>query len=125
MHAKTVQRLGATRQRLKQAQKVALERAATLVESLDRQLNSIGPLRVLERGYSVTFTPDGRALRSQKDATPGDRLTTRVADGSVRSVVDGAQHNPVVSPSTPRKGLHVGKPRKQIKPAPHEPGLFS
>jgi exodeoxyribonuclease VII large subunit len=125
VHAKTLQRLEATHQRLRQAQKVALERAATHIESLDRQLNAVGPLRVLERGYSVTLTPDGRALRSEKDAKPGDRLTTRVADGAVRSIVEGGEHAPLVSPSTPVRGPRVCKPRKQAKGDPNEPGLFS
>ena len=111
VHAKTVQRLAAIEQRLSRAQCVALERSTSRLASLDRQLNSVGPLKVLERGYSVTLTSDGRALRSQKDAAPGTRLTTRIADGEVRSVVEGAVHAPLVSPSA----APTAKPRKQVK----------
>ncbi len=122
VHAKTVQRLRSIEQRLGRAQHVTLERAEARVVSLDRQLKAVGPLKVLERGYSVTLTEDGRALRSQGDAKPGARLTTRVADGEVRSVVEGAQHAPLVSPGVASNP----KPRRQVKaaPKPDEPGLF-
>jgi exodeoxyribonuclease VII large subunit len=120
VHAKTVQRLAGIEQRLGRASAVALATAAERVASLDRQLNAVGPLRVLERGYSVTLAHDGRALRSEKEVKPGERLITRVADGAVRSVVEGAEHAPLISPSSP-----IRKPRKQIKAAPNEPGLFS
>lgn len=128
VHAKTVQRLAAMDQRLSRAQHVTLERAATRVSNLDRQLRAVGPLKVLERGYTVTLTEDGRALRSQQDAAPGARLTTRVADGEVRSIVEGAQHAPLPSrtASASPPAASQAKPRRQIKAVPREdePGLF-
>ena len=87
-------------------------------------------LKVLERGYSVTLTEDGRALRSQMDAKAGARLTTRIADGEVRSIVEGAQHAPLALPTAPGAppAATPSKPRKQVKatpkPAADEPGLF-
>jgi exodeoxyribonuclease VII large subunit len=64
------------------------------VVSLARELAAISPLAVLDRGYSVTLGPDGRAVRTPQDVTAGDAIVTRLADGSLRSVVgagDGGQ----------------------------------
>lgn len=57
------------------------------LQRLESQLRALGPLAVLERGYSITRTDDGRVVRSPSDAKPGDTLDTRVAAGSLRSVV--------------------------------------
>ena len=56
--------------------------------ALDRTLAAVGPLRVLARGYSVTTRADGRVVRSPTDVAPGDDILTRLADGTLRSVVD-------------------------------------
>jgi exodeoxyribonuclease VII large subunit len=46
---------------------------------------------VLERGYSITRTDDGRLVRSANEVAAGDVLVTETADGSIRStVVDGS-----------------------------------
>ena len=52
-------------------------------------LSSLGPDSVLKRGYSLTLGPDGKALKHAGAVNPGDKLTTRLADGTVRSTVDG------------------------------------
>ena len=50
-------------------------------------LNSLSPLAVLSRGYSITQTPDGKVLRNSRDAGVGDELITRLGDGRIESVV--------------------------------------
>lgn len=52
-------------------------------------LASLGPDSVLGRGYSLTLGPDGKALRRASAVRPGDKLTTRLADGIIASTVDG------------------------------------
>ncbi len=50
-------------------------------------LNNINPLAVLDRGYSITYGPDGRILRAPDDAHEGNLLLTRLARGTVKSMV--------------------------------------
>ncbi|MFO0833126.1 MAG: exodeoxyribonuclease VII large subunit [Phycisphaerales bacterium] len=78
-----------------------LDAQAGSVESLERQLRSVSPLRVLERGFSVTTRSDGSLLRDADAARPGEVLQTRLANGSVASTVTGA------SPAKPRVRLDV------------------
>lgn len=75
--------------RLQRALKVFADSARARMNALERQLKAVGPMSVLERGFSVTTREDGRLLRSTRDARSGDRLKTTLADGSVESVVDG------------------------------------
>ena len=41
----------------------------------------------LARGWSITRGPDGSVVRSIDDVTPGDVVTTRVADGTVTGTI--------------------------------------
>lgn len=66
-----------------------LRRAGDSQASVLRQLQAVAPLRVLERGYSVTLRADGRLVRASTDVQPGDTLTTRLADGQLTSIVEG------------------------------------
>ena len=57
------------------------------VRRLEDQLRALSPLAVLDRGYSITYAPSGRVLRSVGETSAGDMLTTRLADGTVSSTV--------------------------------------
>ncbi|MGA2932885.1 MAG: exodeoxyribonuclease VII large subunit, partial [Acidimicrobiales bacterium] len=46
--------------------------------------------RQLERGYSLTLTADGTLVRSAADVAEQQEIVTRLADGTVRSRVEGA-----------------------------------
>ncbi|MHB8907989.1 MAG: exodeoxyribonuclease VII large subunit [Syntrophales bacterium] len=51
-------------------------------------IDSLSPLAVLNRGYSITRRlPDGRILRRARDVTAGDRIDVRLAAGSLRAVI--------------------------------------
>ena len=63
------------------------------VESNMQLLNSLSPLQVIGRGYSLTRKEDGTILRSAADATPGLKLQTRVADGIILSEVLSSEKN--------------------------------
>ncbi|MCB0416979.1 MAG: exodeoxyribonuclease VII large subunit [Bdellovibrionales bacterium] len=57
-------------------------------QSATQLLNSLSPLGVLSRGYSLTrIEPRGTILRSVVSVRTGDKLTTSVADGEVLSQV--------------------------------------
>jgi exodeoxyribonuclease VII large subunit len=55
--------------------------------ALDAQLNSLSPLRVLDRGYALVLDEQGVLVRSVQQVTPGDSVTARLSDGSFKSRV--------------------------------------
>ncbi len=73
--------------RLDQALRVALERRKDRLKAAARSLEAVGPGSVLARGYSVTFDPKGKAVKSPSQVRSGDRIVTRVQEGEFASVV--------------------------------------
>ncbi|MEQ8770674.1 MAG: exodeoxyribonuclease VII large subunit [Phycisphaerales bacterium] len=101
-HERRSARVGALSDRLRRAGALLLERSASDVESLSRELDAVGPGQVLARGYSVTLDASGRPVRSVGGVTPGVRVTTRVADGSFESDVVGGGSVETPAGDTPR-----------------------
>ncbi len=64
-----------------------VERQRDRVSALERQLILLSPLAVLERGYSLTRTLDGKVVRSVDEVCNGTQLLTKVADGEIPSTV--------------------------------------
>jgi exodeoxyribonuclease VII large subunit len=59
------------------------------LDGISRTLKGLGPLGVLERGYTVCTTEDGkRIIGSAGGIEPGDRLSLRFHDGSAGCSVD-------------------------------------
>jgi len=56
-------------------------------EGRSQMLKLLGPEGILARGFSYTTDAQGRVLMSADDVKPGDAITTRLAKGTVRSVV--------------------------------------
>lgn len=114
LHASARHRLNAARpadlrRRLDRALADSLSRARTRVHSDSRALEAVSPRAVLRRGYSVTSRQDGSVIRSPDEARPGEVLVTRLAEGELRSIVEGRP---------PRR--HTPPPRR-----PDDPGLFA
>ncbi len=66
-----------------------LERVARQLDSTAARLESLSPLAVLGRGYSVTQrTADGRVIRDAADLAAGQQITTRFARGETISRVE-------------------------------------
>ncbi|MGO8689044.1 MAG: exodeoxyribonuclease VII large subunit [Thermoguttaceae bacterium] len=66
-----------------------LERAARQLDSTAARLESLSPLAVLGRGYSLTQrTADGRVIRDAAELTAGQQITTRFARGEAVSRVE-------------------------------------
>jgi exodeoxyribonuclease VII large subunit len=65
-----------------------LEQARRQTASLTAHLESLSPLGVLARGYSVTMRENGQVVRGATDLVTGERLKTRLAQGEVFSRVE-------------------------------------
>lgn len=81
------QKLDDTAARLHRAARACLTREADRLAAVAARLDTLSPLNVLARGYSLTRTADGRVVRAAADVAPGDRLVTRVASGEIVSRV--------------------------------------
>ena len=64
------------------------QRAESRLKTAATGLRHLSPYGVLERGYSITLNAEGRVVRGVEGLAPGARLTTRLAGGSVDSVVE-------------------------------------
>ena len=61
--------------------------SATGLSSVAARLESLNPLSVLSRGYSVTADAEGNAIRSVSDVKQNDEISIRVKDGKIKAVV--------------------------------------
>jgi exodeoxyribonuclease VII large subunit len=87
VHARIMARVASGEQRLARALQVRVQQSRAGLEAAERQLGSVSPLRILERGFSVTMTLEGRVVRSPADVSRGEVIESRVKGGTVRSVV--------------------------------------
>jgi exodeoxyribonuclease VII large subunit len=100
--------LGDFRSRLDRSFERLTESSRSQLRSLDARLHSLSPLAVLDRGYALVLSPEGTVVRSTSQIAAGNRLTTRLADGSFTSSVetiapsDSGTSNPAAA-ATPRK----------------------
>lgn len=74
------QRSNVAGQRLTETRRRELEKAMT-------RLDAMSPLRVLDRGYSITQKGDDTILRDAADVAAGDLLRIRLAKGEIRAEV--------------------------------------
>lgn len=79
--------------RSQRAMNVKLQQQREQLASTAARLESLSPLSVLTRGYSVT-TKDGQALRDVENIVVGDTLITRLGKGTVSSQVNKIQPEP-------------------------------
>lgn len=66
-----------------------------LSKMLRGQLEALSPLAVMQRGYAIISSEDGRSIRKACDAKPGQDIDIRMSDGiikaGVKEVKDGRQ----------------------------------
>ena len=77
----------ACRTRLDRSLERTIDAARSRLGALDAQLNSLSPLRVLDRGYALVLDANGTVVRSVRQVTAGNKVTTRLSDGSFASRV--------------------------------------
>ena len=83
------ERLDDRGQRLHRAIARGLDDAQSRLAAIAGQFEALSPLAVLARGYSLTSRDDGSIVRAASDVLPGDEITTRLAEGTITSVVRG------------------------------------
>lgn len=80
-------RLQRAGENLTAAAHVRVERAAV-------RLQALSPVAVLERGYALAFTAEGKLLRSTAQTVAGDTVHLRIGDGTVSTRVFDIQPAP-------------------------------
>jgi len=78
---------GACRTRLDRSLERGIAAMRSRLGALDAQLNSLSPLRVLDRGYALVLDEQGAVVRSARQVAAGESLTTRLSDGAFTSRV--------------------------------------
>jgi exodeoxyribonuclease VII large subunit len=115
--------------RLASAVNALLERRSAAMQSAARGLDLVGPPSVLKRGYSITLLPGGRMVRSAGEVSPGQTVTTRLADGSFDSTVRGSTGE-LVGPIAPmpthaaRAAAVRTRPIRRVASNPDQLDLF-
>jgi exodeoxyribonuclease VII large subunit len=98
------ERLAACRTRLDRSLERALQTSTTRVSALHARLHALSPLAVLDRGFALVQGADGVLVRSVAQLAPGDRVTTRLSDGTFTSRVETLdQANPRKKNKTHKK----------------------
>jgi exodeoxyribonuclease VII large subunit len=88
--AQQAQRLDELTERMRLATVHRLELTRGRLTLAVRALHAVSPLATIDRGYAVvTREPGGDLVRSRRSVKPADRLNIRVADGTLRAVVEG------------------------------------
>lgn len=78
--------LGTLAHRMEAAARTAVDRYRKRLEQAGLRLRASGPMETMKRGYAVVLR-QGALVRSAADLHPGDGITVRLADGSVRAQV--------------------------------------
>ena len=88
-------RLDDKSEQLRKAAMRRTERSRRRLEALAGKLEALSPLNILGRGYSLTRkTSETSCLRSTLGVRVGDSLETRLAEGSVHSIVTSVEPGP-------------------------------
>ena len=78
-------------QRLAPAAERLLERATHRLQVAEKSILAADPKRILRMGYSITYTLDGKTVRSVEQISADTLLETHLAEGIVRSRVIAPQ----------------------------------
>ncbi len=76
-------KLGALVQRQFTAERQFLTAKSEVIERQMAKLHALSPLNVLNRGFSLTQTDDGKIIRNARESKPGDKLKIRLASGKL------------------------------------------
>ena len=82
-------RINMSIERLITRPRIALERQSQKVAIHASAIRLLDPVTTMARGWSITRGEDGKVVRSRTDVSPGQKITTLLADGSITSTVEG------------------------------------
>ena len=74
--------------RLVRAMQQKLQSSKEGVQHMAQVLDSLSPLRTLDRGYAIVTDASGEVVRSTRDVNSGDRVAARLAEGSLQLLVE-------------------------------------
>jgi exodeoxyribonuclease VII large subunit len=89
--AQDAARLDRARRKMQELMRIRLDRARMSVGPLSARLGALSPLNVLERGYSIVETADGRVLRDSAGAAVGDEVRIRLLRGRIGARVESKE----------------------------------
>jgi exodeoxyribonuclease VII large subunit len=78
----------ALERRLAAAATAMIARRRRALDGVHAKIETMSPLKVLERGYSLTRGPDGRVIASVAGVTPGEAVTVILHDGELATQVE-------------------------------------
>ena len=84
------QRLDQVKARLVSAPEYALQRQSEGIEAFQKMVKALDPVHVLKRGYSITMV-NGKSITDASGVKKGDRLFTRLHNGSISSLVEDSK----------------------------------
>lgn len=80
-------------QRMTNAMQQVLKKSQQSFARIAHTLDALSPLAVLQRGYAICQTPDGRVVRSAQQVVIGDAVTVRLHEGKLLAKVVGADEH--------------------------------
>ena len=102
--ARARERLGSLGKDLEWRMAGVLKDAAERSERLFSMLNSLSPLNILARGYSLTRLPEGRVLTDAREVGPGDKVEVLLARGELSCLVSCASPDRCLGGEGPKPG---------------------
>lgn len=81
-------RISALNKKLKSEMKRTIELKRNQIRSNAQLLNSVNPLQILDRGYSIAITKEGKIVKEAKSVKAGDQLITQLGKGKLISTVE-------------------------------------
>ena len=59
-----------------------------MVTAKEKELNALNPQEILKRGYSITYSKDGKIIKNSGDVTKGEEIVTLLGNGKIKSKVE-------------------------------------
>lgn len=81
-------KLSHIQQVLRHSVQTNIMQATNKLQLMEQTIEARKPESVLKRGYTLTTTADGKIIRSSKQLTKNDNITTHFADGTVSSTIN-------------------------------------
>jgi exodeoxyribonuclease VII large subunit len=80
-------RLETAQKAMSQSIRLRLSKAQTRLSPVVAHLTQLSPLKILDRGYAIVLTVDGRLVKSPVDAPVGTEVNIRLAQGAIGAKV--------------------------------------